>query len=92
MIPVCHVVDSLLDESDTPSGNTIWTALKPIVEASGDVHLIKPYEMANNLYLIPGDISLLSTEEELPTLWSDCYQSKSKDIEVFQQSVPSSIR
>jgi cellulose biosynthesis protein BcsQ len=73
-----EVVDNLLDESDSPNGNTIWTALKPIVEASGDVHLIEPYEMANNLFLVPGDIKLAEYEEELPTLWGDCYQSKIK--------------
>ena len=72
------VIDNMLDESDTPNGNTIWSALKPIVEASGDIKVIRPYEMTNNIFLIPGDIKLAEYEEELPTLWGDCYQSKIK--------------
>lgn len=72
------VVDELIDESDSPTGNTIWSALKPIVEASGDVKEIEPYEMKNNIFLLPGDIKLSEFEEELPILWGECYQSKTK--------------
>lgn len=73
-----EVVDELLDKSDTPQGKTIWSAVKPIVEASGNINFIKPYEMSSNLFLIPGDIKLAEYEEELPTWWGDCYQSKIK--------------
>jgi len=72
------VVDSLLDNSDSAKGNTIWSALRPIVEATGDIKNIKPYEMRNNIYLLPGDIKLAEFEEELPILWNDCFQSKIK--------------
>ncbi len=71
-------VDELLDKSDSEEGNTIWSALKPIVEAAGEVKIIKPFEMPNNVFLLPGDIKLAEFEEELPILWGDCYQSKMK--------------
>src|SRR6266403_144548 len=38
------VVDDLLDKSDKPSGATLWSALKPIVEAAGGPKQIKPIE------------------------------------------------
>lgn len=72
------VVDELLDSSDSTKGNTIWSALKPIAEASGPVRIIKPLEMRNNMILVPGDIRLAEFEQELPTLWGDCFQSKAK--------------
>src|SRR6266568_431074 len=36
------VVDDLLEKSDTSSGRTIWTALKPVVEATGEPRGVEP--------------------------------------------------
>src|SRR5580658_5900189 len=73
------VVDDLLDNSDGPDGQTIWSALKPIVEASGNVRQVQPYELATrNLFLLPGDIRLSEFEAELNSLWTDCIQRKVK--------------
>lgn len=73
------VVDDLLENSDGADGNTIWSALKPIVEAIGDVQAIQPYELATeNLFLLPGDIRLSEFEVELNSLWADCIQRKVK--------------
>ena len=36
------VVDDMLDSSETESGKTIWSALKPVADGSGDIKLIKP--------------------------------------------------
>ena len=70
------VVDDLLDSSDTENGQTIWSALKPIVDASGDVRSIEPIERSENIFLLPGDIRLSEFEEELTTRWSESYQRK----------------
>jgi len=73
------VVDNLLDHSDDPRGETLWSAVKPIVEATGDVLTIEPKELsAENLYLLPGDIRLSDFESELNQLWADCTQRKVK--------------
>lgn len=69
------VLDSLLDESDTESGRTLWSSLKPIAEASGDVVPGVPYETATNgLFLLPGDIQLAVFEQALTGFWADCFQ------------------
>lgn len=72
------VVNYLLDHSDDDDGQTLWSALKPIVEATGDVKFITPIELANNLYLLPGDIRLAEFEQELNPLWGECLQRKMK--------------
>src|SRR5438477_10765370 len=52
------VVDDLLDRSDSPSGQTIWTAVKPVVDRIGEVAEISRIA-AGKLTLLPGDIRLL---------------------------------
>ena len=73
------VVDDLLDGSDTDTGNTVWTALKPVVEGTGDVREVKPFEFpAENLYLLPGDIRLSEFEAELSSFWTQCIERKTR--------------
>jgi cellulose biosynthesis protein BcsQ len=71
------VLDSWLDESDSSEGRTLWTALRPIVQASGDLHQIDPVGPGiKRVLLLPGDIRLSDFEQELTQLWSDCFQRK----------------
>jgi len=70
------VLDDLLDRSDSNNGSTIWSAVKPVVEGSGDIRDIKPLERLNNIHLLAGDIRLSEFEEELGPFWNDCYQLK----------------
>ncbi len=70
------VVDRLLDTSDGPDGATLWSALKPVVEATGEVKLIRPIELRGGPFLLPGDIRLAEFEQELGTLWGECFQRR----------------
>ena len=73
------VIDYMLDHSDGPRGETLWSALKPIVEADGDVSQIDARELSiNRLFLLPGDIQLNAFEAELNDYWADCIQRKVK--------------
>ena len=73
------VVDDLLDDSDTDKGQTVWSALKPIVEASGDFRKIKSIETSSShVFLAPGDIKLSEFEAELTEFWGQCLQRKLK--------------
>jgi cellulose biosynthesis protein BcsQ len=72
------VVDDLLDHSDSKNGRTVWSALKPVVEATGDVRFVEPIERLKNIFLIPGDIRLSEFEQELTQMWGDCFQGKIK--------------
>lgn len=72
------VVDDLLDQSDSEEGATLWSALKPIAEGTGDVKLISPIEISKGLFLLPGDIRLAEFEGELAPFWNECFQRKLK--------------
>src|SRR6266851_6658701 len=39
------VVDDLLDHSDGPKGQTIWTAVKPVCNQVGECESLKPIEV-----------------------------------------------
>lgn len=71
------IVDDFLDKSDGAGGETIWSALKPIVEARGKLKDIPFYETATSgLFVIPGDIQLSEYELELSDYWASCFQRK----------------
>jgi hypothetical protein len=72
-----EVVDDLLDNSDSPGGKTVWSALKPVAEGTGDVRPIRPIEPGHrNLFLLPGDIRLSEFEVELADFWGECLQRR----------------
>ena len=74
-----NVVDDLMDQSDTESGGTLWSAVKPIVEAEGQVKTIDAIPLSQeNAFLLPGDIRLSEFEAELNDFWGQCYQRKAK--------------
>ena len=71
-----EVVDDLLQKSDTEEGTTLWSSMKPIVDATGAYTIHKPYERLKNVELVPGDLQLSAFEQELGDAWSECYQRK----------------
>jgi cellulose biosynthesis protein BcsQ len=72
------VVDDLLDNADTDNGQTLWSAVKPVVEATGEVRQIPALERLTNIFLLPGDVRLSEFEQELSPMWSECFQRKQK--------------
>ena len=69
------LVDDLLDHSDGPDGQTMWTALKPIFDRTGDGSVIDPVDIAS-LALLPGDIRLSEYEEFLAESWTDSFKRR----------------
>lgn len=70
------VVDQWLDISDSSEGNTIWSAVKPLIEGSGPIKSITPVERLKRIFLIPGDIRLSDFEQDLASAWTECLQRK----------------
>lgn len=71
------VVDDMLDKSDSPSGRTVWSALKPVAEGSGELKLVRP-QSVRDLLLIPGDIQLSAFEQDLHASWAESFQRRVK--------------
>jgi cellulose biosynthesis protein BcsQ len=74
-----EVVDDLLDRSDSADGSTVWSAVKPIVEAMGEVAVVEPIELPiEGMFLVPGDIRLSEFESDLHEFWGLCLQRKAR--------------
>lgn len=71
-----EVVDKYLDGSENSDGRTIWSALRPVSEGSGDYRYVEPIEPTDNLFLLPGDIQLAQFESDLNSLWTECQGRK----------------
>jgi cellulose biosynthesis protein BcsQ len=65
-------LDQLLDDSEDPNGNTLWSAIKPVSEGSGGLGDIKPVTLSGGLYLAVGDIRLAEYENSLAECWALC--------------------
>lgn len=77
------VVDDLLDQSDTPKGTTVWSAVKPVVEGTGTIRSVKPHELSiGNTSLLPGDIRLSEFEQDLNSSWGECFQRRLRGFTV----------
>ena len=73
------VVDDLLDNSDGENGETMWSAVKPVVEGTGSIRAVKAAgTTTENCWLVPGDLRLSELEAELGTFWSDSIEEKIK--------------
>ena len=70
------VLDDLLDSSDKAAGRTVWSAVKPLVEATGAVKTVEPIEIRERLHLLPGDIRLSDFEADLSEFWRECLSRK----------------
>lgn len=62
--------------SENPAAATMAQAVQPILEGLGDVKPVRPIEMADNLWLAPGDLLLSGFEDQLSKAWSDTILGK----------------
>jgi cellulose biosynthesis protein BcsQ len=69
-------LDDLLDHSDEDEGKTIWSSIKPLIEATGDVKKIEPIQQGQRLFLLPGDIRLSEFEADLNKFWTECLERR----------------
>jgi cellulose biosynthesis protein BcsQ len=72
------VVNDLLDRSDDKDGATLWSSVKPVVEGLGEPRPIPAINIGPRLFLLPGDVRLAEFEQELNSLWGECFQRKAK--------------
>jgi cellulose biosynthesis protein BcsQ len=73
-------VDKVLDAAESDQGNTLWSALKPLVDLGGKLKGIKPFDLGDSLFLLHGDLKLSNFEQELTTAWIDCFQRKTRGL------------
>jgi cellulose biosynthesis protein BcsQ len=65
-------LDKMLDDSEGATGNTLWSAIKPVSEGSGSLADITPVKIQDGLFLAVGDIRLSEYENSLAECWNLC--------------------
>ena len=69
------VVDELLNNSNEPTGQTIWSAVRPVFDNVGVGRFVDPIRVGD-LALLPGDIRLSEFEEFLGDAWADSFKRR----------------
>jgi cellulose biosynthesis protein BcsQ len=63
-------LDKMLDDSESASGNTLWSALRPVSEGTGPATTLKAVAIKEGLSLAVGDIRLSNYENTLSDAWN----------------------
>jgi len=73
------------DNPESGAANTLWSAIKPVVEGRGGVRDVEYWDVGEQgrVFLIPGDVMLSQYEEELPSAWTDSFARKTRGYDVM---------
>lgn len=63
-------------------GATVYSAMQPLIEGTGDLLAATPQLVAERLSLLPGDLSLSEIEDELSTVWPRCLAGEARPFRV----------
>jgi chromosome partitioning protein len=69
-------------ESLFNSGGTIYSCLRPVVEGSGSLKVIRPVQIRDAAWILPGDIRLSEYEEFAPTGWTEALAGQPRGFQV----------
>ena len=68
---------------DNQSANTVYGAMRPLIEGVGDLRIPKPAKITSRLHLISGDLALSEIEDELSAQWPRCLQREARAFRVI---------
>src|SRR5208282_3661143 len=72
----------MLAKSDNGGGETIWSAVKPVVDGRGGVISVPEIKLDDRLFLLPGDVLLSEYEEVLPEAWTECFARRTRGYDI----------
>lgn len=75
-------LEAMLGDSDNGSGDTLWSAVKPVAEGRGGIVTIPEIKVQDDLYLLPGDVLLSEYEELLPEAWTECFARRTRGYDI----------
>ena len=77
--------DDYLEERWTRdgAGGTIYSALRPLLEGTGDVTMPHVVEPETGIGLVAGDMLLSGAEDELSSQWPDCLDGRPRAFRVL---------
>lgn len=78
--PQANLTSHFLDEIELEglwageaTTSTVADAVRPIIDGLGDIATVVPRPVADNLWLLPGDLALSRFEEHLATAWPSSF-------------------
>lgn len=90
--PQCNLTSFYLEESalekmlgesgENGKGETLWSAVKPVVDGRGGVATIPEIDLGDGLFLLPGDVLLSDYEEVLPEAWTECFARRTRGYDI----------
>lgn len=90
--PQCNLTSFYLNESDLEEmlgesgedgkGETLWSAVKPVVDGRGGIASIPEIDLGGGLFLLAGDVLLSDYEEVLPEAWTECFARRTRGYDI----------
>lgn len=79
-----RILEKLLMASDDDVlGETIWSAIKPVVDGRGDIAPIRASQVPDSsIWYLVGDVLLSEYEEVLPEAWTECFARRTRGYDV----------
>ena len=71
------------EEDEGATGQTLWSAIRPVVRGRGAVKEVDTVELRDRLHLVVGDVFLSEYEEELPSAWTESFARKPRGYDVM---------
>ncbi len=88
--PQANLTSMFLDDDELEelwtrdgAGGTIYGALRPLLEGTGDVTMPHVVEPETGIGLVAGDMLLSGAEDELSSQWPDCLDRKQRAFRVL---------
>jgi cellulose biosynthesis protein BcsQ len=88
--PQANLTSMFLDDeqleslwSETGPRQTVYGAIQPLLDGTGDVARPHVEEAAAGLGLVAGDLTLSAAEDELSSQWSDCLDRRARAFRVL---------
>ena len=88
--PQANLTNMFLDDDrleelwpDGVHDKTIFGAIQPLLEGTGDIAPSHTEKIINNLALLVGDLTLATSEDELTGQWPDCLDRKARAFRVL---------
>ncbi len=78
-------LEEMLEDSDEDdgSGETLWSAVKPVARGRGGIAKITPLQLnGQSIFLLPGDVLLSEYEEVLPLSWNECFARQTRGYDI----------
>jgi len=87
--PQANLTSMFIDEDrieslwDTPDPETIYSAIRPLIEGTGDITSPHVEVVNNRLGIVAGDLTLSRLEDDLSSQWADCLDRKPRAFRVI---------